>query len=100
MKSMKSTQEVEVIWTEALNETISAWSITDILKECDWGFNEDSQLFTIEYVNDIDFTRSDIDGENETLYYRNDTYNFNNYTEESFIGFLTDVAEKDARFNI
>lgn len=100
MKSMKSMQEVEVIWNEALNEIISAWSITDILKECEWSFNEDSQLFTIEYVNDIDFTRSDIDGENETLYYRNDTYNFNNYTEESFIEFLTDVAEKDARFNI
>jgi len=99
MKSMKSTQEVEVIWNEALLY-IGAWSITDILKECEWSFDEDSQLFTIEYVNDIDFTRSDIDGENETSFYRNDTYNFNNYTEESFIEFLTDVAEKDARFNI
>ena len=94
---MKS-KEVEVIWNEAL-ELIGAWSITDILKECEWSFNEDSQLFTIEYVNDIDFTRSDIDGENETLYYRNDNYNFSTYTEESFIEFLTDVAERDARFN-
>ena len=60
---MKSTQEVEVIWNESL-EYIGAWSITDILKECEWSFDENNQLFTIEYVNDIEFTRSDIDGEN------------------------------------